>query len=272
MNVALTDRSIINVTGADAKSFLQNIMTNDIEKVTEKTLVYSCLLTPQGQVLNDFFVLPGIDQGSYWIDIETAQRDSFLRRLGFFKLRARVALTALDDIHISASLEEAADRSFKDPRHPEIGFRIYVNNSAEPLYLYENHLISLGIPDGSKTIKLEKDVSADVNLDLLNAIAWDKGCFIGQEVAARMYHRDLNKKRLLICKNAEGLAAGQVFKQEATEWGEVRQKSHDGSLALIQVKMGFLPNTIEGVYTVESEAGQLLLVTPDYLSQKASSK
>src|SRR5690606_20547384 len=112
-----------------------------------------------------------------------------------------------------------------DPRLPALGRRFYTPEepaeTAEDASVYHDLRIALGIPDGGRTAQQQKDFPADLNLDRLNAIAWDKGCFIGQEVAARMHHRGLAKKRLMIL-GGSGLAPGDPLTLDGRVMREVR--------------------------------------------------
>lgn len=215
----LASRSVLRVSGVDAQSFLQNIFTNDIRRVAAGVLQYNLLLTPQGKVLHDVFIFMRDD--AYFIDIETCRRDDLLKRLAIFKLRAKV------DIEKTFLCVFSYSEGFSDPRHKKLGHRFYgEDKEAGEEGAYDDFLISLGIPNGSKTIHYEKDFAHELNLDVLNAIAWDKGCFIGQEVVARVYNRGLAKKRLLILK-------GRNLKPD----GDIRQVNSTADIALAVLRL-----------------------------------
>lgn len=193
----LDDRSVLQISGEDAENFLQNVFTNDIRKITPDVLQYNLLLTPQGQVLQDVFIFR---DGVFYIDVETAKKDDLLKRLNIFKLRARVAIEEASFFISAALLPQTEDSCFPDPRYSKLGHRIYSKEkkSDQETYDYNDLCIGLGIPNGTRFIRYGKDFAHEINLDHLHAIAWDKGCFIGQEVAARVYNRGLAKKRLMI--------------------------------------------------------------------------
>lgn len=240
--ILLTDRRVLRVEGPDAADFLQNVMTNDIARA--QPLVYSCLLSPQGQFLHDFFVYRQTDD-AFLLDVDAVQAPELLRRLGIFKLRAKVTMAFDDNIYVYATPEGAAD-----PRHPGIGGRAYMTDKRETpdVSLYTDHCISLGVPP-SAALLAQKDVLADVNLDIIPAVAWDKGCFIGQEVTARMKHRALAKKRLMI-------VSGNALPKEA---GDVRITNSTGTQSLAVVKLAarqVLASSLENLLTI-----------PDYLAE-----
>lgn len=228
----LDDRRLIRVSGDDAGSFLQNVMTNDIRLLKNNGLLYACLLTPQGQVLHDFFVLHD-ETGGYLLDCDHGRSDDLLRRLHMFRLRAKATLSPVDEMRVYTGA------GLDDPRLPQLGKRLYTKKKIgtnASLSDYEDFCIGLGVPC-APAIHWEKDVLADVNLDRLNAVAWDKGCFIGQEVAARMHHRNLAKKRLWIVEG-EDLTLG-----EHAGVGDIRHINAQGSRGLVLVKTAVVKET-----------------------------
>ncbi len=217
----LDDRCVIKISGADAESFLQNIVTQDVAGFQAGGLRYGCLLTPQGRFLHDFFLFK--DGDDFCLECEAARKDDLIRRLKMFRLRAKADI-AETDVAVYAGAEIAAQKfCFPDPRLPELGFRSYLSATikAEPPAAYKDKRISLGVPEGGVEIKPEIDTLADVNLDRLNAVSWRKGCFVGQEVTARMKNRGLVKKRLAIVAG-ENLMAGDALTQAGHAVGEVR--------------------------------------------------
>lgn len=261
--VHLSDRCLVRVAGEDAFDFLQNIITNDLKKARADALVYACLLTPQGMYLHDFFIRQ--DEGGYVLDCEAARADDLLRRLTMFKLRAKVALTRLEGWNIYAA---GNGQGPADPRLPKLGARIYTQETipaARPVSVYHDFCIDFGVPCDGLSIRPEKDTMADVNLDRLHAVSWDKGCFVGQEVAARMHNRNIIKRRLYTVQG-RALPAGGKLIQNAKEVGEIRQVSTDGAKALAQIKVSALINPVIPVLTDKDAGSQRLLVTtPDYI-------
>ena len=246
--IHLSDRCLVRVTGADAESFLQNIITNDMRRSAHGTLLYACLLMPQGFYLHDFFISREGD--GFLLDCEAARIDDLLRRFAMFKLRSKV-----DFMRVDGSVYSAAD-GMDDPRLPSLGKRRYSfenDGAARGVGDYYDICIAAGIPCGGLAIKPGADTMADVNLDLLNAVAWDKGCFIGQEVAARMHYKSIAKRRLMV-------ATGEGFKdgEKPLEGVEIRHAAQDGRTALVQVKMAAL----------QGLAAQMHLTSPAYMPQE----
>lgn len=227
----LASRAAIAVTGPDAAEFLQNILTNDIRRLSaDAPLQYNLLLSPQGQILHDVFVWRRGDD-DFLLDVHAPRKADMLRRLALFKLRAKVAVEDLPAMGVYAGAGLA------DPRHAQLPPRLYTPDAVEAAAEggYDDLCVALGVPAAS-AIRHEKDYVHDLGLERLNAIAWDKGCFIGQEVAARVEHRGLSKKAL--CHVAgEGLQAmAPVLTAEGGEAGEVRQVSADGRAGLAIIK------------------------------------
>lgn len=250
----LSDRRLIRVTGEDATSFLQNVITNDMARVSGSSMVYACLLTPQGAYLHDFFILSDGGQG-YYLDVESARSDDLLRRFGIFKLRSRVSFDAAVDMRVYATT--LAGKGYVDPRRDGLGYRIYTAEMlpAEPVQRYYDFCIERGVPCGSMTIRPEKETMADVNLDLLNAVAWDKGCFIGQEVAARMHHRGLSKRRLFVVSGS-GLQPGSL-RRDGVDVGEIRQVNAAKDMALAVIKLAAVSDKSVELATADGAAVRL---------------
>lgn len=267
--VHLSDRGMIRVSGADAKSFLQNVMTNDIEKVSQDSLVYSCLLTPQGQFLHDFFVLQDpVQADCFIVDMGKTQIEDFLKRLTIFKLRAKVVLETLNDDNLRVYAVEQG--GLKDPRLPSLGQRLYTQTvpegAADDIAHYHAYRISCGVPDGSYSALQQRDFISDLNLDHLHAVAWDKGCFIGQEVAARMYHRGLAKKRMMVIAGTT-LVAGQGITRDGRVMGEVRDVASCATQALALIRL----DAVGGNILLETETGAITSINiPEYIDISAS--
>lgn len=231
-NLLLEDRSVLRVTGEDAESFLQGIFTNDVKKLSDKHLQYTLLLTPQGQVLQDVFIF--YRDNAYYIDVEKIMRDDLLRRMTMYRLRSRVLWEVTNLSVFSCKQDEGV--SFADPRYIELGFRKYTDQNEGQLKCaddYTEFCLSLGVPNGTRTIRYGKDFAHDVNLDRLGAFSWNKGCFIGQEVAARVENRGLVKKRLMI-----------LDKTEASEEADVRQVSQHGYPKLVIFRIADKPDNL----------------------------
>lgn len=193
--VELPGRGAVRIEGADAKSFLQGLISNDTAKITPDAILYACLLTPQGKFLHDFF-MHEID-GALILDCEGGMRAKDLHdRLAKFKLRSKVTLSVEEQKPVYAVFE--SDEGLPDPRHEKMGHRTFAKPDLEqkPFEAWDALRISLCIPDGSRDMEIEKSTLLECNIDKLKGIDWNKGCYMGQELTARMHYRGLAKKHL----------------------------------------------------------------------------
>lgn len=197
MTLWLDDRAVIAVSGPEARDFLQGLVTNDVAGVAPDTPRYAALLTPQGKILFDFLI--NEKDGVLFLDVPAATRDALAKRLSLYRLRAKVEIAARDDLAVVWSENETT--SFvRDPRHPELGLRAIVPktdaSSASGSHAFQTLRLRLGVPEG-RDFGQDKMFALDSDLDELNGVAFDKGCYVGQELTARMKHRGTARKRLL---------------------------------------------------------------------------
>jgi tRNA-modifying protein YgfZ len=198
--VLLDDRALLEVRGAETRNFLQGLTTNDIRKLSPDAPLYAALLTPQGKILSDFLVYAQDD--TIFLDCPVANASDLRTRLTRYRLRARVEIALRDDLAIVVNRDEAQpeSNSWRDPRHPALGWRAVV--SAQPMReeasvkAYLDNRLGLGIPEGAD-FGSDKMFALDADLDELHGVSFDKGCYVGQELTARMKHRGTARKRLL---------------------------------------------------------------------------
>jgi folate-binding protein YgfZ len=244
MQSLLPNRGVLAVEGADRAAYLQGLITNDIAGVSDRQAIYACLLTAQGRFLHDFFVIAQKHaQGErFLIDCEYDRREDLLKRLGMFRLRSKVELKDVStEFKVAAVWGEAAPEglSFADPRHAELGSRVFVSAAAtlpDNFAAYDRLRIMLGLPDGSRDMEIEKALLLENNIDAAHGIAWDKGCYMGQELTARMKYRALVKKRLTpVHLDGPAPAPGTLLMAGDKEVGEMRSSAGDVGLALLRI-------------------------------------
>jgi len=188
-------RGLIHIEGNDRKIFLQGLITNDIEKLTPDKPLYACLLNAQGKFLHDFFVIEGDE--FILLDCEGGERAQDLyKRLNMYRLRADVQISVEEHNDVYAIFE--SEEGLPDPRHKDMGRRAFEKPDypEKPFETWDHKRISLTIPDGSRDLIVEKSTMDEASMDQLNAIDYDKGCYIGQELTARMHYRGLGKRVL----------------------------------------------------------------------------
>jgi len=204
--VKLKNRGLIHIEGQDRHAFLQGLITNNMDHLESGKLLYTCLLTPQGKFLHDFFVHDG---GNFLLlDCEGGDRaEDLYTRLNKYRLRAKVQLSLEPHNDVYAVLPPSFTSPLEgggwvggapDPRHPDMGTRSFEKPDMEerPFDQWDERRIRLGIPDGSRDMEIERSTLLECNLERFNAIDFNKGCYVGQELTARMHHRGLAKKHL----------------------------------------------------------------------------
>ncbi len=252
------DRALISLTGEDRQAFLQGLVSNDVAKATPGRALYAAFLTAQGKYLHDIFIV--VEGDRLLIECEAGRRADLLRRLSLYKLRSKVALAeenalsvglyfgagALEALHLAPHAGEArAERggvAFVDPRLAALGARAYLPAASLPAETgsredYDRLRISLGVPDGSRDLPVEKAILLENGFDELNAIDWDKGCYMGQELTARTRYRGLVRKRLMpVAIEGPVPEFGAPLLLGDKEAGEMRSASGDMGLALVRLE------------------------------------
>ncbi len=235
--VTLSNRGLLTLTGADAVDFLQGLVSNDVTKLQEQCIQYACLLTPQGKFLHDFFMV--WRDGDILIDCEGGERALDLEnRFNKYKLRSDVKITCAPQNTVYAIFGKD-DIGLPDPRHFRLGMRSFDrpdNALEEGSVEWDKERILLGVPDGSRDMIIEKSTMLECNLHNFNAIDWDKGCWMGQELTARMKYRGLGKKHLqtLKLKTPPAPAAFTSLEIGDKVIGDIRSSCGDIALAMIK--------------------------------------
>ena len=247
----LEDRGILFVDGADAKDFLQNIITNDINKVSDAKSCFASLLTPQGKFLFDFLVIK--HKKGYFLDCEKIQIDELFKQLSLYKLRSNIQILNLSNEFVIAALSYEKFKSLKgsedelgftiryeedpillDPRNKKLGARLVIN--LEKLYLslkkldlksskleeYYNLSFDLGILQNNTNKLKDKIFGIECNFEELNAINFKKGCYVGQENTSRIKLRNKLRRRILPVKKIVGeISENDIIKYKGSEIGKV---------------------------------------------------
>jgi folate-binding protein YgfZ len=233
----LQDRTILRVTGPEAEAFLHNIVTADIHGLAEGAAAYTALLTPQGKILFDVFIVRSND--GYLIDCARDQSAALLQRLAMYKLRTDVSIAPDDDTPIHALWDGdpgAALTAIPDPRTPDMGWRLYGEaQTSASLSDYHAHRIARGIADSIQDIGSGEVFPHEANLDQLSGISFTKGCYVGQEVVSRMHHRGTARSRFIIANAAETLTPGTDITAAGRRIGEIKSVAGHQALALIRI-------------------------------------
>ena len=286
----LEDRSIFYVNGAEAKDFLQNLISNDINKVTDTSSCFASLLTPQGKFLYEFIIIK--HKQGYFIDCEKSQSEEIFKQLNLYKIRSKVEILNLSNEFIVASfgydkylsIEGSKDIlgfTFKyredpiilDPRNKNLGARLIIN--LEKLYLslkklglkndkienYYNQSHKLGIVPKNLNKLKNKLFGIECNFEELNGIDFKKGCYVGQENTARIKLKNKLSKRLLPIRIIEGkLNEDESICYNDIEIGKVLI-NEEYPFGLIK----FLNENFNKDFTFKSKNGSFKIFIPEWL-------
>ena len=290
----LEDRAILYVNGSDAKDFLQNLISNDINKVTDNSSCFASLFTPQGKFLYEFMVVK--HKLGYFIDCEKSQSDEIFKQLNLYKIRSKVEILNLSNEFVVASfgyekylsIEGAKDvlgftfkyredPIFLDPRNKHLGARLIIN--LEKLYLslkkldlkndkienYHNHSHKLGIVPKNLNKLKNKLFGIECNYEELNGIDFKKGCYVGQENTARIKLKNKLTKRLLPIEVIDGkIEENEKIFNNGVEIGKVLI-SESYPFALIK----YLDKNFDKDQVINSENGSFKIFIPEWLKINA---
>ncbi len=264
--VRLRDRGVLALEGAEAASFLQGLVSNDVTRLAPDRALYAALLTPQGKYLFDFLLFA---RGrTVLLDAEAARLAELSRRLLMYRLRAKVEISdrtaghqvvavvgpsaatclGLQDLAGAARVEGEIVMAV-DPRHVELGCRLIGQADAVEAALVrlgiaegshdelDRHRLILGVPDGSRDLIPERSLLLESNFEELHGVDFDKGCYVGQELTARTKHRALVRKRLLPVRVVGPTPpSGTPVLSGGRDAGDMRSASGDRGLALLRLE------------------------------------
>ena len=257
----LPDRGVVKVSGADARDFLNGLVTSDVTLVRPTLGRFGALLTPQGKITIDFLITeaPAGHGGGFLLDAPRALAKGLADKLGFYKLRAKVAVENLSDsADPSNSLGVMAvwdgeptvkpDLTFADPRDPALGWRILVPEvlAAKVAGLigadlvdstaYDAHRIASGVPRGGLDFIYGDAFPHETNMDRLHGVDFDKGCYVGQEVVSRMQHRGTARTRTVrVVLDGPAPAPGEAILAGGKSLGTMGSSADGAGLALIRI-------------------------------------
>ena len=231
------DRAVLSLEGVEAETFLHNLVTADVLGLDEYATRYTALLTPQGKILFDFFVLKTVD--GYLLDCAASQLEELMKRLMFYRLRAKIMIRARPDLEVGVSQSQppGGPMAYVDPRSPLIGWRIITEKGNLPEGSgFDQARISLGLADSDGDIGSGQLFPHEANLDQLGAVSFSKGCYIGQEVVSRMEHRATARSRILpVTFNGTAPPRDAAIKSTDKIIGSVLSSAGNAALALIRL-------------------------------------
>jgi folate-binding protein YgfZ len=248
----LESRNLVEVGGPEASDFLDRMITQNTKVADGRAAAFGALLTPQGKIISDFFVVRQ-ENGGFLLDAPAAGAAELRKRLTMFKLRADVTIEASPLVVYAGTGEPPATGLVAtDPRHPDLGWRLYApdgsltTNADEAAW--QAHRVSLGIPEAGADLPLLDAFPHDLAMDSLNGVDFAKGCYVGQEIVSRMRYRGTARRRPVTLSAGEDLPpAGTeilIGGRVAGHLGSVSGKHGIAVLRLDRVRDALMSNEV----------------------------
>ncbi|WP_210497323.1 YgfZ/GcvT domain-containing protein [Microvirga antarctica] len=274
----LADRGVVRVYGDDAKTFLDGLVTCDLDKVTPQTARLGALLAPQGKILFDFivFAAPPEMGGGYYLDVLKVHAADLIKRLGFYKLRAKVTLEDRSgNLAVLAGWDEPEPDHERglvslDPRLEALGWRAIVaadditDATQASAQDYHARRISLGIPEGGRDFLFGEAFPHEALMDQLHGVDFDKGCYVGQEVVSRMEHRGTARTRLVPATYEGGFAAEVGVDIRAGEKALGTTGTGAGGRGLVMIRLDRAADAIAAGHTIRAGGIPITLEKPAF--------
>jgi folate-binding protein YgfZ len=262
VHALLPHRALVAVRGPDRVAFLQGLISNDVARADQGHAIWAALLTPQGKFLHEFFLFSAPDaagEPALWLECEALRREDLVLRLAKYRLRSKVSIATEDSLAVGVTWNEppvgapgsltrvAGGVMYVDPRLATAGRRwalakdavgrVWTEVPAGAPQDYDAFRMSLGLPDGSRDMEVEKALLLENGFEELNGVDYTKGCYIGQELTARTHYRALIKKRLLpVAVNGMAPLPGTALTtRDGADAGEMRSAIGDWGLALVRL-------------------------------------
>jgi tRNA-modifying protein YgfZ len=285
LNAQLPDRGVVSVAGEGAHAFLDNLITNDMDRLLTEPALFAGLLSPQGKILFEFFIVR-TEQG-YLLDIRRNRAAELVKRLAMYRLRAKVIIVdRSDELTVMATWGEAIDPTaaiaiYVDPRHVKLGRRLIASTKSMPKSMvastvsdrqdatsadeaaYRWHCVASGIPEGDVDYPFGDTFPHEANYDLLNGVSFSKGCYVGQEVVARMENKTVVRKRIVPITGAS-LAFGREIQIGEASIGRIG--SVDGRHGLAMVRLDRVVDAMDKSLAITVD-GQPVTVDPAALAR-----
>jgi folate-binding protein YgfZ len=242
----LADRGVVSLSGPDAVDFLDNLATNDLTGVPIGEARFAGLLTPQGKILFEFFALRTED--GWLLETLGARLPDLIKRLTMYRLRAKIALADVSSDHAVAAAWGGDKPTvpdgwcYADPRDPQLGWRLIVPRAAVNGLAsgasedeYHRHRLTTGVAEGGRDYPLGDTFPHEANYDRLAGVSFTKGCFVGQEVVARMQNKTVVRKRVIAVTGSAPLKSGGEIRIGTAVIGTIGSVDGNRGLALLRV-------------------------------------
>jgi tRNA-modifying protein YgfZ len=288
---ALPHRAILRLTGEDVRDFLDKLITSDMARVTTHNSIHSALLTPQGKIISDFFVISAeeADGSGYYLDVPLVAAADLIKRLTLYKLRAKVTIedqsAALGVFAVWGDALPEVDIAFStpDPRLEALGLRIIAHKSQfeaiseafnvsnehgseSTLIAYHRHRATLGIGEAVFDYMLGDTFPHEINMDQLGGVDFQKGCYVGQEVVSRMQHRGTARTRLVLLATQNGFSVAENIPVLAGDKSIGFTGTGSAGLNLGMIRLDKAAEALAGGVTLTAGAVEVKPVKPAWWS------
>lgn len=223
-------RTILEISGSERISFLQNLITNDVSQ-SQRGLIYAALLTPQGKYLADFFVL--VEPERVLLDVDSALSQSLAQRLTMYKLRADVTITE-SDVQVYCGTGDCPAGAVSDPRHPAQGWRLYGRKSGDDNSDWTAIRVAHAIPASGQELIPNDTFILEAGFERLNGVDFKKGCYVGQEVTARMKHKTELRKGFATVVLSQKVPEGTEISCDGKTVGTITSRANKEAIAYLR--------------------------------------
>jgi len=234
-SAVLHNRSRISLFGDECEHFLENLITCQVQSLKPGEARYGSLLTPQGKVMFDFFLIRTAN--GFTLETSADSASELAKRLTFYRLRAKVEISEPEAIAVQVDWEDT-NEGFADPRHKDMGRRLHGNPDQEGERLaYDLRRVELGVPEAGFDFALGNVWPHDILMDANGGVDFSKGCFVGQEVVSRMRHRGTARNRVVMVKTMDSSPlpiTGTPVEADGRECGKLGTVVDDRGLALLR--------------------------------------
>jgi folate-binding protein YgfZ len=257
-------RSLIRVSGPEAKAFLDNLLTQDLTRLADGGVAYAALLSPQGKVSADMLVWA--DGDALVLDVDPARGEALMKRLSMYKLRAQVTLEDAGEA-LSVLVSDAPfEGAVADPRLPALDWRALAprGEHADGAAWYDAHRLALGVPDLARDAGPDEVFGLEALIEELNGVDFKKGCFVGQENVSRMKRRATTRKKFCpVVFDGPAPAFGSPVKAGEAELGSVRTGADGRAIALLRLDRAM--DAASKAQNLTADGKILRIAPPDWL-------
>lgn len=226
-------RAVLRIDGPERLAFLQGLVTNDVNRLATTGIVYAAMLTPQGKFLADFFLVAQGD--GVLVDTDAALVDDLQKRLTLYRLRSKVTIERMD-MPVTRGIGPAPEAALADPRHPAMGWRLYGESlqQGEPID-WDARRVRACVPETGAELVVGDSYILEQGFDRLNGVDFRKGCYVGQEVTARMHHKtELRKGLVQVAIDGAAEPGTEITTEDGKPAGVLHTRAGDRALAWLR--------------------------------------